>query len=269
MTPAFRSAIYTGRVTHHRLAPKAHKLSYRVFSLLLDLDELPALDRGLGLFSWNRGNLVSFHSGDHGDRKGGLKAYAQQLCVEAGAANPPARVELLCYPRLWGYAFNPLAVYFCYDDQDRIDSVIYEVRNTFGERHSYVLPRNGDDDILRHACDKRFYVSPFMPMEARYRFRIRPPGDEVMLGIAQQSPDGARMNAVFTGQRRELGNAALARTLGATPLMTFKVMSGIHWEAFKLWRKGLPFHKRPAPPSAPYTVITSTPKEGMLQNDAI
>ena len=251
------SALYSGTVLHHRHAPKRHKLSYRVFSLLLDLDELPGLTKRLRLFSVEGWNLFSFRHKDHGRGDGGcLKEYAIETCRQAGATDPIKRVELLFYPRLWGYSFNPLAVYFCYDESDALAAIIYEVTNTFGERHSYVLPAPGEGN-LRHQCDKEFYVSPFLPMEGRYHFHIRPPAEKVVLGIQQKSSNGAALNAVFVGEREELSDLTLMKALLSNPAMTAKVIVGIHWEALKLWRKGIPFHQRPAPPVQPFTVIQS------------
>lgn len=256
MSSVFRSALYLGRVLHHRMHPKTHRLVYRVFSLVLDLDELPVIDRKLRLLSWNRNNVLSFHNADHGPADGSdLKAYAHGLCREAGATGDLSRVELLCYPRLWGYVFNPLSVYFCYDQTDRVSAMIYEVRNTFGERHSYVLPKSESSGILRHGCAKKFYVSPFMAMEADYQFRVAPPGETVSVAIRQSSGGRPHMNAAFVGERRPLTSGNLASAIARNPMMTLKVMGGIHWEALKLWRKGLTFHRRPSPPAHPFTVI--------------
>ena len=255
MSPGFRSALYTGRVLHHRMHPKTHRLAYRVFSLLIDLDELPSLDRDLRFFSWNRRNAVSFHNADHGSTDGSdLKSYAQGLCREAGSTGELGRVELLCYPRLWGYAFNPLSVYFCYDRHDRVAAMIYEVRNTFGERHSYVLPKSGETDVLHHRCEKQFYVSPFIAMDGEYHFRVAPPAEKISLAIRQSSGGRPLMNAAFVGDRKDLSAENLLSAVARNPVMTFKVMAGIHWEALKLWRKGLSFHRRPAPPAHAYTV---------------
>ncbi|RED45790.1 DUF1365 domain-containing protein [Aestuariispira insulae] len=257
MTLALNSALYHGTVIHHRLAPKRHRLKYSVFSWLIDLDELPDLDRYLRLFSWNGANLFSFHDRDHGARSGeALKDYAQRLCAEAGSEDMIEKVFLLCYPRLWGYSFNPLSVYFCYRADGEMAACIYEVRNTFGESHSYVMPaiRPG---VIRHSCNKTFYVSPFLPMEARYQFHIRPPGETVTLGICHEAEDGAKLTAVFAGTRQPLGDRHLLTALAGNPMMTVKVMAGIHWEALKMWRKGFAFHARPAPPETPYTVIST------------
>lgn len=256
MSSEFRSALYAGRVLHHRMHPKTHRLVYRVFSLLIDLDELPAIDRAHSFFSWNRRNVASFHNADHGPADGSdLKSYAHRLCRDAGATSELGRVELLCYPRLWGYVFNPLSVYFCRDHSERIAAMIYEVRNTFGERHSYVLPNCDEKGVLRHRCAKSFYVSPFMSMEADYRFRVAPPGETISLAIRQFSGGKPLMNAAFIGERRPLTSNNLASAVARNPMMTLKVMGGIHWEALKLWRKGLSFHSRPNPPQKPFTVI--------------
>lgn len=263
MSGAFRSAIYTGRVTHHRLAPRAHKLSYNVFCFLVDLDELAALSRSSRLFSWNRRNIVSFYEKDHGGcAKAGLKDYILKLNDEAGTCDRIERVALLCYPRLWGYSFNPLSVYYCFGRDDQIVSIVYEVRNTFGDRHSYVLPNGDGAPVLRHSCPKKMHVSPFMPMNCEYRFRIRKPEATLALAIAQESPDGAKMHAGFKGTRRPLSDREILGCLLRNPLMTFKVIAGIHWEAFKLWRKGLPFHKRPEAPNKAFSVIPTTQKNG-------
>ena len=256
MTSIRHSAIYAGRVLHHRFHPKTHRLVYRVFSLLIDLDELAALDRDLPMFSWNRWNVLSFHNRDHGDRDAGdLKTYAHRICREAGTTAELGRVELLCYPRLWGYVFNPLSVYYCYDTAGRVAAIIYEVRNTFGESHSYVLPNSREDGVLRHECAKKFYVSPFMSMDADYRFRVHPPGPRMNLAIRQSSGGRTMLNAAFVGERRALTSSNLARVVAQNPLMTLKVIGGIHWEALKMWGKGFSYYRRGSPPRQPFTVV--------------
>ncbi|WP_343564013.1 DUF1365 domain-containing protein [Kiloniella sp. b19] len=267
MNPAssFRSSLFTGKVLHHRHSPRKHKLTYRVFSALIDLDELPELDKSLRLFGWNRGALLSFHDRDYGEgRTGKLKERAHRLCREAGISGTPGRVELLCYPRLWGYVFNPLSVYLCYDGGGALVAVIYEVSNTFGQRHSYVFPElSAKSGVLEpHGCRKGFYVSPFMPMEADYAFRLSlpetehfSPEDRLTLAIAQRCDAGDRLNAVFSGQRVPLNDREIAKTVVGNPAMTFKVMAGIHWEALKLWKKKLPLYPRPEPPLRNYTIV--------------
>lgn len=249
--PAHRdaAALYCGDVMHARLRPIGHRFRYRVMSLLIDLDRLGEADRQSVLFGVNRAALYSFHEADHGARDGSsLKAYAERCAAAHDIDLGGGRVELLCYPRLLGYGFNPLAVYFCYRAGGELALVIYEVRNTFGELHTYVLPvKPGEwsDAGLRQQQDKLFYVSPFVPMTMRYHFRILPPSDAVKLRILETDRDGPLLAATFGGHRRALTSRALLRSLFALPLVSFKVMAAIHWEALRLWLKGARLVPRP------------------------
>ena len=235
------ASLYVGDVMHARLKPFGHRFTYRVFSLLLDLDRLSEAGRRSTLFSVGRFNLVSFSARDHGPRDGGdLRAHVEGLLAAQGGASP-ARILLLAYPRILGFTFNPLAVYYCYDTQDRLTALIYEVRNTFGGLHAYVLPVGEgalDGRGLRQEQDKLFYVSPFLHMDHRYRFRMRPPGDTVHIRILECDAQDPVLAATFHGARQSLTSATLARACLALPLMTFKVVAAIHWQALKLWLKG-------------------------------
>ena len=227
------SAIYTGVVAHKRLRPKRYKLSYRVFSLLLDLDELP--DLPLRWLAVNRRGLLSFHESDHGDG-GALRPWVAARLAEAGiGADGPVR--MLCYPRMLGYVFNPLTVYFCYRADGGLAAIIHEVHNTHGERHAYVL--GGGEGTVRHSCAKTFFVSPFMPMDCVYHFTISPPGESVSVGIVERDSAGTLLTATFSGERSELSDGGLLRAVFTHPLMTLKVTAAIHWEAVKLLLKGL------------------------------
>lgn len=237
-----RSAIYTGDVVHTRTRPRSHRLHYRVFALLLDLDELDALDRGLRLFGHNRWAPLGFRDRDHGDGVTPLREWAGRLLAEAGAGYDGGRIELLCYPRVLGFVFNPLSVYFGYTRAGTLAAILYEVHNTHGERHTYVIPAKVDGDVVRHGARKQFFVSPFMPMDCVYRFRIRPPGERVGILILEDDAEGLLLTASFTGRRQALSDRALWRLLFAYPLMTLKVMAGIHLEAARLLLKGMPFH---------------------------
>jgi len=239
-----KSGIYKGLVVHQRLRPKQHRLAYRVFSLLIDLDELDAMKSGLRLLRVDRPGLLSFHQKDHGDGKD-LRAWiASQLQASGIDADGPVR--LLCYPRMLGYVFNPLSVYYCHDRDETLRAIIYEVHNTHGERHAYVLPAGEATETVRHYCDKSFFVSPFMPMQCRYNFVIRQPGDSVQVLINEDDADGPLLKASFTGKRTPLTDAALVKALLSHPLMTFKVTAGIHFEAIKLVLKGFRiFHHQP------------------------
>jgi DUF1365 family protein len=236
------AALYFGNVMHARLKPLRHRFSYRVMSLLIDLDRLIEADRQSPLFGVNRGALYSFDEKDHGPRDGSaLRAYAERCAAEHGIDLEAGRVLLLCYPRLLGYTFNPLSAYFCYRADGRLALIIYEVRNTFGDIHPYVLPvRAGDisDAGVRQHQDKRFYVSPFIEMAMRYHFRVSPPGERVKLRILETDRDGPLLAATFNGGRRALTTAALLRSFFSLPLVTLKIVAAIHWEAMRLWLKG-------------------------------
>jgi DUF1365 family protein len=236
------AALYVGEVMHARLKPMGHRFSYRVMSLLIDLDRLAEADRQSPLFAVNRAALYSFNEADHGARDGSpLRAYAQRCAAERGIDLSGGRVLLLCYPRLLGYTFNPLSVYFCYRADGALALLIYEVRNTFGEIHPYVLPVQLDqisDAGVRQQQDKLFYVSPFVEMAMRYHFRVLPPDQQVKLRILETDREGPLLAATFNGRRRALNTMELLRAFFALPLVTLKIMAAIHWEALRLWLKG-------------------------------
>jgi DUF1365 family protein len=248
------AALYFGDVMHARLKPMGHRFSYRVMSLLIDLDCLGEADRLSPLFGVNRATLYSFHEADHGERDGSsLRAYAQRRAAEHGLDLTGGRVLLLCYPRLLGYTFNPISVYFCHRADGTLTLLIYEVRNTFGDIHAYVIPvRAGDLSAagVRQEQDKLFHVSPFVDMAMRYRFRISPPGDDVKLRILETDREGPLLAATFCGRRRALTTRALLRSFVALPLVTLKIIAAIHWEALRLWLKGARLVPRPDPAGA-------------------
>jgi DUF1365 family protein len=243
------AALYFGEVMHARLKPMGHRFSYRVMSLLIDLDRLGEADRQSPLFGVNRAALYSFREADHGERDGSpLRFYAQRCAAGHGIDLTGGRVLLLCYPRLLGFSFNPLSVYFCYRRSGELALMIYEVRNTFGDIHPYVLPiRPGEISAagVRQQQEKLFYVSPFIEMAMRYHFRIVPPGERVKLRILETDRDGPLLSATFNGRRHALSTASLLRSLFALPLVTLKIVAAIHWEALRLWLKGARLVPRP------------------------
>ena len=250
-----RSAVYAGSVMHRRFSPRQHHFRYRAFWFLLDLDELPELAQSTRLFSYNRLNLFSLHDRDHGDGSAAfIRAQIAPLLRENGVDAPVARIELFCMPRTLGYVFNPLSIYFCRRQNDSLAAIVYQVHNTFGERHSYVIPVEESGPVVRQRCQKVFYVSPFMDLNLRYDFRVTQPGDHISVAIRASDGPTPVMAAVLTARRREFGDAALLSALLTMGTITLKVIAAIHWEALRLWLKRIRLRSRPATPAPVATV---------------
>lgn len=235
------SALYFGSVFHRRLGAHPHRFRYRLFWLYLDLDDLETLSGRLRLFSHNRFNLLSFNDRDHGD--GGdrsLKAQALALLAASGLQVDIGAIRLFCMPRTLGYDFNPLSVYFCYRPDGALAALIYEVHNTFGGRHSYVMTANAAGPV-RHACNKAFFVSPFLPMGLRYEFQVAPPGETIAIAIRAVGEDGPILRAALAGERRALTDRELLWAALAFPLVALKATAAIHWQALRLLAKGAAF----------------------------
>ena len=235
------SCLYFGEVMHRRLRPMRHRFRYRVFSLYVDLDELPDLDRRSRIFGYNRAAPLAFYDRDHGPASGEvLRPWVEDHLRAADLTVDGGPIRLLCYPRIFGYVFNPLSVYFCYRRDGSLTAILYEVCNTFKERHTYVIPVDDiSRPVIRQSCDKRLYVSPFIGMDCDYHFRIVPPGKNINIVIRQEDAEGLLLAASFQGNRTEITERSLARLLIRFPLLTVKIVAGIHWEAVRLWLKGL------------------------------
>lgn len=259
-----QSAIFCGDVWHARTRPRRHRLHYRVFSLLLDFDELPGMNSSLLLLGYNRPALFSFWDADHGDGSaGGLRAWVEMQLDKAGCLEAGMGIRVLCYPRILGYVFNPLTVYFCHASDGALRAILYEVCNTFGERHTYIIAVDkGATGPVRQGCAKELYVSPFMPMACFYQFHIEPPGDKVLVRIDESDSEGPVLTASFSGHRVALSDRALLRALLRYPLMTLKVTAGIHWEALRIWWKGIPVHRHRAASDKVATTIVSAASAG-------
>jgi len=238
---------------HRRLEPVRHRFRYRVFSMLVEIDGVDALARGLRLLSHNRFNLLSFHDRDHGPRDGApLRPWVEGHLAAQGIDLAGGPIFLHCFPRLWGFVFNPLSLFFCYHADGRLLAVLHEVKNTFGQQHGYLLavdPARAPGAPILQACAKRFHVSPFIEMEAAYRFRLHEPEARLSILIRQHGRGGEILVATHTARRRPLSDGQLLRAVVAHPLMTFKVVAAIHWEALRLWLKGARYRAPPAPPA--------------------
>jgi DUF1365 family protein len=239
------SFIYTGTVIHKRFKPKIHSFNYKVFSLLIDLSEIDLLHKTLRLFSYNKFNIISFFNKDHGPRDGSsLKNWVIDNLKKNNIESNEVEIKLLCYPRIFGYVFNPLSIFYVYDKNSDLVAVLYEVKNTFGEQHSYIFKTKKEQNLIQHVCKKKFHVSPFIEMNCVYFFRLLKPGNKISVIIDVQDPDGKILYASQDGIKSELNNNNLFKSYLKHPLMTFKIIITIHFEAFKLWIKGIKFIKK-------------------------
>ena len=254
MTPGaaagIASAIYVGEVSHRRLRPRAHALRYRMFMLLLDLDELPELELHLRFFSLGRFNLFGFRSRDHGD--GSTTPLRDQIEARLDAEDlsiAGGPIRLLCLPRVLGYVFNPLSIYFCSSSDGILKAIVYEVSSTFGNGTAMSSrPTRRAGGPIRQRAKKQLHVSPFLGMDLDYAFRIVPPAETTAVAIDAHDAQGPILFASFTGERRPLTDAGLWRAFATHPLLTLKVVAGIHWEALLLIAKGLNLTTGPPAP---------------------
>ena len=237
------SCIYNGIVTHKRFKPVKHFLKYKTFSFFIDLDEIEKLDKNNIIFSFNRFNIFSFYNRDHGDRDGkSLKNWVKDNLIKFKISENINKIKLLCYPRIFGYVFNPLSIFYCYQDE-KLKVIFYEVKNTFNEQHTYIFKVN-DSNIVTQKCKKKFYVSPFMNMDTYYNFRLLNPDDKLTVSIEQKDKKDTILNAVQTGERKDFNLKQLVVNFFKYPLMTIKIISAIHFEALLLWKKGAKYRSR-------------------------
>jgi DUF1365 family protein len=176
-----------------------------------------------------------------------LCQWLDRLLAQHGISAGGAK-RVLCYPRLFGFVFNPLSTWFCHDESGALAAIVYEVHNTFGERHAYVLAVTASDGPIRQECAKEFYVSPFLSSDCSYRFHIRPPGADVLVAIDEKENGLPVLAALFAGKQRELTDLNLLGAVLRHPLMTLKIVAAIHFEALRLWTKRVPVHARDSGP---------------------
>ncbi len=254
------SGIYHGTVFHERHTPFNHKFTYRVFTLWLDIDRLTEFDQSFKLFSFNRPNVISIHNKDHALRDGSsIRPWIEQAGKEKNIDLSKAKIFMLCFPRIWNYVFNPITVFFCYDKDENLIAVLHQVKNTFGEQHGYFLPvkNYSQNKNVKQHCGKIFHVSPFIHMDCEYRFRFKNPGDELHFAIHQfqTKPDDQSkiLTATWDGKYIPLTNAHLWKSVLKHPLLSFKVIAGIHFEALRLVMKGARYISKPKPPKKSVT----------------
>jgi uncharacterized protein len=251
------SSLYRGEVVHVRVAPKRHVLSMKVFNLFLNVDDLDKLSKSLRLFSYNRFNLFSIS-----DRKWGssgatpIAQHVRALAEEATGAGSATKIYMLCFPAVLGRVFNPLTTYYCFDAQQQLQCMVFEVSNTFGHRHSYVVPA----EIAAQKHAKQFHVSPFNKVEGAYSFHVSVPDEKLRLSISLHGDEGLKLNTWFTGVRKPLTDWQLALGFLRMPLMPLQIVTAIHWEALKLWLKGLVINATPPPPAQVHTISPTIKK---------
>jgi DUF1365 family protein len=272
---------------HHRFSPKAHRFVYRIFLFALDLDELDSLHRQLRLFSFNRANVYSFRERDflpageprHNPAQSphpagspaSLKARVITYLAGHGIDLTGGRVLLVTLPRVFGYLFNPVSFYFCYDRQGRPVASIAEVTNTFREVKPFVLgpatcTPGGPGAIFSLRTPKYFYVSPFSDMDVAFDFTLRTPGDQLSVQIDDYDAGQRTLTSVLSGSRRPLTDGGLAWFTLKYPFITLKVISLIHWNALKLYLKNVPWFAKAARPDAqrdlyrPHVSIANQPE---------
>ena len=239
------SCIYVGSVIHKRFKPKKHFFKYSVFSLFLDLDEINELDQQIPFFSYNKFNILSFFDKDHGYRDGSsIKDWLIHVLQKKNISTINIKIKILCYPRIFGYVFNPLSIFFIYDADSNPIAILYEVKNTFGEQHTYVFKIDIKNKQILNNCKKKFYVSPFMDLESKYFFKVLIPNERLSVIIDQRDKEGKLLFASQDGERVKLSSKNLLKSYLKHPLMTLKIISAIHYEALKLWIKGIKLVKK-------------------------
>lgn len=248
------SALYACQVMHQRFGEVTYRFKYAVMALKIDIDTFESEAAHHRWLSLNRFNLISVRTEDFGARNGqAWREWVNDLLAQYGLPQPPHRVEIVCTPRILGKAFNPLALWYAYDAENRLIAVIGEVSNTFGQWHHYVLthqtqpgqPLNPDGKRLHTQADKRFHVSPFLGMDSHYEFRLSAPDDHYHVWIKQFEQQQPRLIATQSGVRQCLTDANLLKAFGRFPLHALKVLGLIHWWALKIWLKGGRFHRTP------------------------
>jgi len=241
--------LYRGTVSHSRLSPRQHSFSYPAFFICFPLQEKSRLQSRF--FSLNRFNLFSYHDADHGDGQDGV-IWVRQILEKENIRSADGGIWLLCLPRMLGFVFNPVSFWFCHDREENLRAIICEVNNTFGEKHCYLLQAPAEEVIDSQTdlqARKIFHVSPFFDVSGEYRFRFQQ-GTDLRTASINYLQDGVTvLKTAITGTAQPLTDRNLLRLFISLGWSTLLVVFRIHWQALRLWLKGIPFHRKPHPPA--------------------
>jgi len=239
------SCFYECEVFHRRLRPKQHEFLYRIFYFYLDLAELEEADRKLKIFGVNRSNLYTLRDVDHIQYGDGIRTIDEnvRIFLERSGSPLPAdgSIRMLCFPRFLGYVFNPITIFFCHNVDGSPHSSVIEVGNTFHELKPYLVPKVVGLGNFETRVPKHYYVSPFSPVDLEFHFRLHVPDEKLRIFIDDYDAEGKVLISTLTGQRRELTLTNLVKLTAEFPFVTLKVIGLIHWQAFLLWLKRVPF----------------------------
>ena len=252
---SFGITLYHCEVMHRRNFPQNYRFDYKVFSFLLDIDTFKD-ENPSSILSFNRFNFFSIYTKDHGPRDGSQwRPWIDAILDEQNLSNAKHQIKLLCFPRILGYAFNPLSLWYCFGEDKQLYAVICEVRNTFGEHHHYLLHSNNQPykNKVKASKKKNFHVSPFINMNAKYHFTIAPPEEELLIVINEYQNDELMLTASQLGKRHEIDTPHLFGLFFRLPFMTMKIMLMIHWQALKIWLRGGVYHKKPKAPEEDFS----------------